>query len=179
MALKEIKPTLSSEMCFISKVSFSVLTFLLLILLVGCASRDAPDSYVSAVAIVKEVQTIQVDTREKNFNLLYGNDPALESAFRQYTKTGKAPNIITDGFVRFAYNPGQMPIVKTVPFQETVISLEPGEKFTNISSGDPSRWSYAMAVSGTGSSQQQNILICHAHRKLNVGVRSIVKDSKG
>ena len=128
-------------------------------MLQGCSPK-APDApYVNAREEFQQPKIVTVDTREKNFNLLYGNDPALESAFKAYTKTGKASNILTDGFVRFAYNPGQMPIVKTVPFQETVISLEPGEKFTNISSGDPSRWSYAMAVSGVGATQQQNVLV--------------------
>jgi P-type conjugative transfer protein TrbG len=40
-----------------------------------------------------------------------------------------------------------------------VISLEPGERFTNISSGDPNRWSYSLAVSGSGASLQQNVLV--------------------
>ncbi len=129
------------------------------LVLQGCAKNVTDTPYVNAREELQQPQMVTVDTREANFNLLYGNDLALESAFKQYTKTGKAPNIITDGFVRFAYNSGQMPIVKTVPFQETVISLEPGEKFTNISSGDPSRWSYAMAISGMGATQQQNILV--------------------
>ena len=57
-----------------------------------------------------------------------------------------------------AYDPGQAPLVRAAPFQETVVSLEPGEKFTHISSGDPSRWSYTVAVSGSAS-PQQHILI--------------------
>lgn len=125
----------------------------------GCQEKPAPLPYASGTQEITQSKIVTVDNTSKSFNLLYGNDLALESAFKQYTRTGKAPNIITDGFVRFAYNPGQMPIVKTVPFQETVISLEPGERFTNISSGDPARWSYAMAVSGAGSVQQQNILV--------------------
>lgn len=141
------------------KVLFGIAAFIALILVMGCQPQEPTTPYVSATPLVQQSRVVEVDSIQKNFELLYGNDPALESAFKQYTRTGKAPNVITDGFIRFAYNPGQMPIVKTVPFQETVISLEPGERFTNISSGDPGRWSYAMAVSGTGSRQQQNILV--------------------
>ncbi|MBY0378403.1 MAG: P-type conjugative transfer protein TrbG [Gammaproteobacteria bacterium] len=137
---------------------FTTVILIQLFLVTACQPKE-PTPYVNATPLVQKSRVVQIDNTEKNFELLYGNDPALESAFKQYTRTGKAPNVITDGFVRFAYNPGQMPIIKTVPFQETVISLEPGERFTNISSGDPSRWSYAMAVSGSGARQQQNILV--------------------
>lgn len=71
-----------------------------------------------------------------------------------YTK-----NSITDGFVTFLYDSEKQPIIQTAPFQETVIRLEAGEKFTNISSGDPSRWSYAVAISGKDENAQQNILV--------------------
>lgn len=153
------KSSVSPHNSVVYKVLFGITLSVSFLLLTGCQAKEPSAPYVNATPLVQQSRVIEVDTTQKNFNLLYGNDPALESAFKQYTRTGKAPNIITDGFVRFAYNPGQMPIVKTVPFQETVISLQPGEKFTNISSGDPSRWSYAMAVSGSGELQQQNILV--------------------
>lgn len=144
---------------FTTKVLLGTTLTTLLICMMGCQPQAPAAPYVNATPLVQQSRVVEVDSTQKNFELLYGNDPALESAFKQYTRTGKAPNVITDGFIRFAYNPGQMPIIKTVPFQETVISLEPGERFTNISSGDPGRWSYAMAVSGTGAHQQQNILV--------------------
>jgi P-type conjugative transfer protein TrbG len=103
---------------------------------------------------------IQVPSKNTSYyHLTYGNDPALEHAFNRYAKYGTAPNIITSGFIKFAYNMGQQPVVKTTPFEETVISLETGERFTNVSSGDPNRWSYSVAVSGSGKNQQQNILV--------------------
>ncbi len=143
----------------VNKILLTAVVLSLLILMTACQPQRPVTPYVNATSLVQQSRVVEVDSTQKNFALLYGNDPALESAFKQYTRTGKAPNVITDGFIRFAYNAGQMPIIKTVPFQETVISLEPGEHFTNISSGDPGRWSYAMAVSGTGIHQQQNILV--------------------
>jgi P-type conjugative transfer protein TrbG len=128
------------------------------ILLTSCATKS-PEPLAPAQEMYVRPPIIQVRGEAARFNLVYGNDPSLERAFNQYTRTGRAPNIITDGFVKFAYNQGQQPIIKTNPFQETVISLEPGEKFTNVSSGDPARWSYSAAVSGAGSNQQQNILV--------------------
>lgn len=74
-------------------------------------------------------------------------------------KISRSSNSLTDGFMTFRYDPEKQPIIQTAPFQETVIRLEPGEKFTNISSGDPSRWSYAVAVSGKDENAQQNILV--------------------
>jgi len=130
--------------------------------LTGCAttsSQPIEQTYISARQIEEKPSLIRIPHPNINTHLVYGNDPALEDAFHQYLKSGKAPDILTDGFIKFAYNSGQQPIIKTTPFQETVISLEPGERFTNISSGDPNRWSYAVAVSGVGPRQQQNILV--------------------
>lgn len=78
---------------------------------------------------------------------------------RMIKEDTKAQNILNDGFVRLTYHAMQAPIIKTVPFQETVIHLEPGEEYINISSGDPSRWSYAVATSGAELAQQQHVLV--------------------
>jgi type IV secretion system protein TrbG len=83
----------------------------------------------------------------------------FKKSFKQTKKITPSANSMTDGFITFAYEPEKQPIIQTAPFQETVIRLEPGEKFTNISSGDPSRWSYAVAVSGKDEAAQQNILV--------------------
>ncbi len=120
-------------------------------LLSGCA--QAPPSFTRA----QEMQ--RPPAQRTPCRLTYGNDPSLERAFNHYARTGRAPNIMTDGFIKFGFNAGQQPIIKTMPFQETVISLEPGERFTNISSGDPSRWVYSVAVSGSGAKLQQHVLV--------------------
>ena len=88
-------------------------------------------------------------------------DRSIKKHFsKKYTKLPtKTANSITDGFVTFLYNAEKQPVIQTAPFQETVIRLESGEKFTNISSGDPSRWSYAVAISGKEENAQQNILV--------------------
>lgn len=129
-------------------------------LLAGCATAVPNNTVlVPGRQVVQPPALVQVPNPSRNFRLVVGNNPALVRAFQQYAKTGRAPNILTDGFIQFAYNAAQQPIIQTTPFQETVISLEPGEHFTNISSGDPDRWSYSVAVSGTGLNQQQNILV--------------------
>jgi P-type conjugative transfer protein TrbG len=130
---------------------------LITVLLSGCAETTLAD-YVPARQTTIRPHYLAAPSRS-HYQLRVGNDPALNSAFNQYLKTGTAPNIITSGFIKFAYNAGQQPIIQTTPFQETVISLEPGERFTNITSGDPNRWSYAVAVSGQGPTQQQNVLV--------------------
>ena len=128
--------------------------------MIGCSSTNQPQHLSAATQIIREpAPIVMVDDKatSRNFKLVYGNDRAVEAAFRQYTKTGKAPNIKTDGFERFAYSSMQQPIINCVPFQETVITLQPGEKFTSITSGDPQDLSYTVAVSGssTGTETQQ------------------------
>lgn len=128
--------------------------------LVACSSNSQPQHLSSTTQIIREPAPLVVvddKTIAKNFQLVSGNDPAVVAAFKRYTKTGKAPNIKTDGFERFAFSNMSMPVINCVPFQETIISLQPGEKFTSITSGDPQNLSYQVAVSGssTGTETQQ------------------------
>lgn len=132
---------------------------LLLLLLSGCTSVSKPaDVFIPAKQINAQATTDAVKTKV-NYHLTYGSNPALEQAFLHYLKSGKAANIVSKGCVSFAYSSDEAPIINTIPLQETVVSLQPGEKFSNISTGDPSRWSYAIATSGQGALQQQHILI--------------------
>ena len=138
---------------------FIVIIFTLVAIAACNKPQVAQQFYFATPQVVKPVPLLRIPESSQNFQLHYGNEPGLEKAFKHFVATGNALNIEREGFVKFAYNPSQQPIIKTVPLQETVISLEPGEKYTNISSGDPTRWSYAVAASGSGAQQQQNILI--------------------
>lgn len=131
---------------------------LMIVTLSGCTTTS-PRSYTQGMPVIDRARLIEPPAPKTQYKLVTGNDPSLERAFGKYVKTGRASNIMTSGFVRFAYNGEQQPIVMTNPLQETIISLEPGEHFTNVTTGDPGRWSYSAAVSGTGASQQFNILV--------------------
>jgi len=127
---------------------------------IACSSTSSPQHLSAATQVIQEPAPLMiVDDKAvaKNFQLVSGNDPAVVAAFKKYTKTGKAPNIKTDGFERFAYSNMNMPVINCVPFQETIISLQPGERFTSITSGDPQNLSYQVAASGasTGTETQQ------------------------
>lgn len=131
-------------------------------LLVSCAEVTPPPSntqFMPATPIVEVPQYVESPKAINNVKMVTGSDPALERAFKQYVNTGKAPNLEGEGFIVLAYSQSQQPVIKVIPYQETVISLEPGEKFTNVSSGDPNKWDYIVAVSGTGSEAQQQVLI--------------------
>lgn len=131
-----------------------------LILLSGCTTISRPPAvFIPAKQITAAQPAATLPLQSHQYHFRYGSDPALEQAFSRYLKSGKAPNIVSKGFVNFAYSPNNAPIINTIPLQETVVSLEPGERFANISTGDPSRWSYAIATSGQGAQQQQHILI--------------------
>jgi|GEM_PF-1462005 P-type conjugative transfer protein TrbG len=132
--------------------------------LAGCAlppdgSLNGQSQMVAAQPIIREPQIVQVPMADKSFHLAYGNDPRLERAFNSYIRTGRAANIVSSGFEKFAYSEAAQPVIQTAPFQETVISLEPGEKITNVSTGDPQQWSYSLALSGMGADTQQHILL--------------------
>jgi len=116
----------------------------------GCASTHHVSNAQPAI--------IQSTPPKPDYQLIYGNDDKVKQAYEQYLKTGKAPNIITSGFVQFAYGQSQ-PVINASPFELTVITLEKAENVTNVSTGDPTRWSYTPAYSGTGKNRQAHILV--------------------
>lgn len=119
------------------------------LLLSGCASSH----HVNQTPAV-----IEPTPQKSDYQLTYGNDQKIQHAYEQYLKTGKAPNIITQGFEQFAFGATQ-PVINTSTFELSVISLEKGEMVTNVSSGDPTRWSYALAYSGEDKDKQAHIMI--------------------
>lgn len=138
--------------------------------MVACSSTNRP-SYSSTTRVIKEPAPLVIVNDKKSYKLVYGNDRTVEAAFNKYTKTGKAADIITKGFTKFAYSQMQQPIINCVPFQQTIITLEPGERFTSITSGDPSNLSYLVAVSGasTGTETQQ-VLVKPSADKLSTNL---------
>jgi type IV secretion system protein VirB9 len=132
-------------------------------ILFACSSNNKPITLKPATQVIQQPDPIYVvnnDAPSENFKLVYGNDPALYAAFNKYVKTGTASNIETNGFDRFAYNPTTQPIINCEPFQETVIHLEPGERFTNITSGDPQNLSYTVGSSGSDTGiETQYVLV--------------------
>lgn len=140
----------------------STLISLVCISMTGCASflqYSQPKTFSSANRVVEKPVVIRPALMKMDYQLSYGNNPALQRAYQQFLKTGKAANITTEGFVQFAYSTGNQPIVVASPLELTVITLQAGENVTNVSSGDPLRWSYAMAYSGQGKLRQPHITV--------------------
>ena len=111
-----------------------------------------------ATQIANPKIVIPTQPSRQDFRLAYGNNPALQKAYQQYIHTGKAPNIVTSGFEQFAYGASQ-PVIAASPLELTVISLQSGENITNVSSGDPLRWSYSLAYSGQGKDKQPHVMV--------------------
>ena len=128
------------------------------LLLTGCAEK-APDVLEPANHVVEKPVVINPPDIKMNYSFNYDGNPALKKAYQQYLKSGKAPNIVTDGFEQFAYGTGSQPVIAASPLELTVISLEPGEAITNVSSGDPLRWSYSMAYSGQTKMRQAHVML--------------------
>lgn len=137
-----------------------ILWTLILILTGGCTNEISSEknNFVSVQPIVKKPILMPTLPSRQDIKLAYGNNLALSRAYEKYMKTGKAPNIMMDGFEQFAYGASQ-PVIAASPFELTVISLEAGENVTNVSSGDPLRWSYSMAYSGQGKNRQPHIMV--------------------
>ena len=149
--------------------------------IVGCASNNTPQHLIPTQQVVRQPDPVVVvnnNAPADNFKLLYGSDPSLMAAFKEYAQTGKAPDIKTTGFERFAYMPEQQPIINCEPFQETIIALEPGERFTSITSGDPKNLSYMVAVAGAATGVEiQHVLVKPAAPKMSTNL-VIVTDKR-
>lgn len=130
-------------------------------LLVGCTSeRSNPAQQLQPTTrVIEKPITIAPPDLKMQYHLSYESNPALKRAYQQYLSSGKAPNIISEGFEQFAYGIGNQPVIAANPLALTVISLESGEKVTNVSSGDPLRWSYSLAYSGQDKSRQAHVMI--------------------
>lgn len=130
------------------------------VLLAGChSSHSVMPSLEPANRVVEKTVTIPPPELAMQYHLQDGNNPALDKAYQQYIKTGETKTIETDQFVQFPYNSGSQPLISASVMELTVISLEPGEQIGSVSSGDPSRWSYSLAYSGSGDSRQAHVLV--------------------
>lgn len=127
-------------------------------LLISCTSKSG-QQFQPTTQIVEKPVTIPPPDLKIKYQLAYDNNPVLKKAYQQYLHTGKAPNIITDGFEQFAYGIENQPVIAASTFELTVISLEEGENVTNVSSGDPTRWSYSIAYSGSNKTRQAHIMV--------------------
>jgi type IV secretion system protein TrbG len=129
-----------------------------LLALTGCTSRSLSQFQPTTQVVDKPVLVQPPDLAIK-YQLNFANNPALKKAYQQYLRTGKAPNIITEGFEQFAYGTGIQPVIAASTFELTVISLEVGENIANVSSGDPLRWSYSIAYSGVNQARQAHVMV--------------------
>jgi len=128
-------------------------------ILTGCATKESSQQLSPVNRIVEKPITVPPPDLKTQYHFSYDNNPILKKAYQQYLKTGKTPNIITDSFEQFAYGFGKQPVIAANPLSLTVISLELGEKVTNVSSGDPLRWSYSLAYSGQDKSRQAHVMV--------------------
>jgi type IV secretion system protein TrbG len=135
-----------------------LLAFLIFGLLTSCSSIPE-QQFQPTTKVVEKTVTVPPPDLKIKYQLAYDNNPTLQKAYQQYLKTGKAPNIITNGFEQFAYGTDNQPVVAASVFELTVISLEEGENVTNVSSGDPTRWSYSIAYSGASKNRQAHIMV--------------------
>jgi P-type conjugative transfer protein TrbG len=129
-------------------------------ILSGCGTTHSATNTNGILAnpISDKPTIMQTDPSKADYQLAYGNNAGVEKAYQEYLKTGKAQNIITQGFVQFAFGASQ-PVIDASPFELTVITLENGENVTNVSTGDPLRWSYSLAYAGTGKDRQAHVMV--------------------
>jgi len=149
--------------------TFSIPFTVLVLGLTGCAEQT-PQFNPTTQQVVERPVVIQAPDIKMNYRFSYDNNPALKKAYQTYMRTGKAPDITTDGFKQFAYGTGNQPIIAASPLELTVISLEPGEKVTNVSSGDPLRWSYSLAYSGQDKNRQAHVMVKPAQADISTDI---------
>lgn len=130
---------------------------ILSLILLGCAPQNP--HFNETRLIETKIKPITIPDIKQDYKFSYQQNDALKKAYNTFLKTGKAPNIETEGFETFAYGAAEQPIISTKPLELTIISLEPGENVLNVSSGDPTRWSYSLSYSGDNENKIAHILI--------------------
>lgn len=136
------------------KLTFGISTMIGLLTLSGCASNQMKYpalEFSSANRVVtKTVKVPALPETQVDASFGYGNNPALVKAYKEFVKTGKAPNVYTQGFVSFPYEPNQQPIVACQPLRACIIQLQAGEKVnkSGVVLGDSARWQVSEIYTG-------------------------------
>jgi type IV secretion system protein VirB9 len=116
--------------------------------LTGCATGNTQTFSPASQIVTKEVP-VPVAPEAVVASYGYGNDPALVEAYKKYQKTGKAPNVYTDGFVSFPYAFNTQPIISCQPLRVCSIELQQGENITGLQVGDSANWIVGKLYTGT------------------------------
>ncbi len=119
--------------------------------LVGCASNPAHQTFAPATEVITKTVAVPIQTPDAidaSFN--YGSNPDLVAAYQSYQKTGKAPNVSTNGFEGFAYDPSQQIYLACEPLHICTVLFQEGELIKDLSLGDTANWDIkTMLVGGT------------------------------
>ena len=122
-------------------------------LVVNAAQDDMADRYFSKTNVVLTPQEKQaIDIAKK---------------WRAESATGIRPTAGPNGAVRYLYG-AQEPSIVCAPLQVCDVSLQPGEQVNSIHLGDTVRWSIEPAVTGSGASETQHLII----KTMDVGLET-------
>lgn len=117
----------------------------------ACSNTPAKETFTPATEVITKTVTVPMQPAphiEASFG--YGSNPALQMAYQRYQKTGKAPNVTTDGFEGFAYDATQQIYIACEPLHLCTLLFQKGELIKDLSLGDTANWDVKpMFVGGT------------------------------
>lgn len=129
---------------------------------------------IAAPAVFSTASALAVDNATYNAYFDAAQNPALTKAevagldiARQYNKGVLKPVPGRNGSIVFSYGSGT-PSIVCAPLQVCDVMLQPGERVNSINIGDTARWLVEPAMTGTGSNQQQHLII----KPLDVGLNT-------
>lgn len=91
----------------------------------------------------------------------------ISQKWQKASATGIKPVDAADGYVRFIYG-AQQPSIVCAVLQVCDIALQPGEQVNNINLGDSARWIVDPAVTGSGATEVQHLVI----KPMDVGLET-------
>lgn len=83
---------------------------------------------------------------------------AITKRWQENSDVALKPVAGPDGSVRFIYGNGQVSIVCAI-VNSCDLELQPGETINSLNAGDPARWLFDAAVSGSGENEVQHVII--------------------
>lgn len=129
------------------KISFALLLVSTLPL-VSCTNANMDRNLVPANRIVQEPVYPETQYAPTRAQFLSTQSPDIQKALAIYQKTGKAPIIQTNEFVKYPFGLSQ-PIINCLPLNVCDVVLEHGERVRAIDLGDKARWTYSVDYSGS------------------------------
>ena len=132
-------------------------------LITGCSQTERvtykANDFINPNRVVVKHDKPHLSVQEVDATYGFGNNVAVERAYKRFLKKGVAQDVSSRGFKTVAYDAYAHPIVECAPLHLCVVQLERGERVNNIDLGDSSHWMVGTSLIGSATNGSYQVVI--------------------